>query len=488
MTLRNARPLLASAAAAAKARLAAAAFAPTATATHSRCLSALPSAYPSLPCAPEPAAAAAFAAAPTAATAVAPTPPLRSSLLQSHAAPLILRKAGGSRGVGGVATPARRLHATPASHNYGGSGSGGSGGWGTGPSGDGGWGFDSGRGLGAFGGVGGGRGGGGFKVSRNKSVANTVILFVPQASVYVVERFGKFHRILEPGLSFLIPFIDRIRHVQSLKEIAVEIPTQSAITQDNVTLEIDGVLYYRIEDPFKASYGVEDAEFAVSQLAQTTMRAEIGQLSLDRTLAERTQLNNNIVHAINSAAADWGIKCLRYEIRDIHPPDNVVAAMHQQVSAERRKRAEILESEGARQAAINVAEGKKQSVILDSEAVKMKQINSAEGESQAILLKATANAESIARIAATIAKQGDAGQDAISLAVAEKYMEAFSKIAKEGTTVVVPSNVADAASMVTQLMTVFNSVKTSRQTSLPSAAGSAATPVAPAASTVSSPQ
>ncbi|KAJ3203273.1 hypothetical protein HDU82_006706 [Entophlyctis luteolus] len=154
---------------------------------------------------------------------------------------------------------------------------------------------------------------------------NTVILFVPQASVYVVERFGRFHKILEPGLAILIPFVDRIRYVQSLKENAVEIPTQSAITQDNVTLEIDGVLYYKIEDAYK--------------------RAEIGQLTLDRTLAERTQLNHNIVNAINSAAFDWGI---RYEIRDVHPPENVVAAMHQQVSAERRKRAEILESEGAR--------------------------------------------------------------------------------------------------------------------------------------------
>ncbi|KAJ3298955.1 hypothetical protein HDU79_003281 [Rhizoclosmatium sp. JEL0117] len=284
-------------------------------------------------------------------------------------------------------------------------------------------------------------------------------MFVPQASVYVVERFGKFHKVLEPGLAILIPFIDRIKYVQSLKENAVEIPTQSAITQDNVTLEIDGVLYYRIEDPYKASYGVENAEFAVSQLAQTTMRAEIGQLTLDRTLAERTQLNHNIVNAINTAAFDWGIKCLRYEIRDVHPPENVVASMHQQVSAERRKRAEILESEGSRQAAINVAEGRKQSLILESEAEKATQINLAEGEAESIRLKALASAQAIAEVSNAIKQHGDSAQDAVSLSIAEKYIESFGKIAKEGTTVVVPSNVGDAAGMVTQLMAVFDSVK-----------------------------
>ncbi|KAJ3096789.1 hypothetical protein HDU97_005576 [Phlyctochytrium planicorne] len=265
-----------------------------------------------------------------------------------------------------------------------------------------------------------------------------IILFVPEKSAYVVERFGKFDRILEPGLSFLIPFIERIRYVQSLKENTVEIPTQSAITQDNVTLEIDGVLYYRIEDPYKASYGVQDPEYAVTQLAQTTM------LTLDRTLAERTQLNVNIVNAINAAAYDWGLKCLRYEIRDIHPPENVVAAMHQQVSAERKKRAEILESEGARQSAINVAEGKKQSLILESEAIKAQQINQAEGESKSILLKAEAQALAIDRVSEAILRNGGAGKDSLSFTVAEKYIDAFGQLAKEGTTVVVPSNVSDA--------------------------------------------
>ncbi|KAJ3271091.1 hypothetical protein HK104_004748 [Borealophlyctis nickersoniae] len=288
---------------------------------------------------------------------------------------------------------------------------------------------------------------------------NTVVKFVPQQEAWVVERMGKFHRILEPGLAILIPVLDRIRYVKSLKEVAVEIPSQSAITHDNVTLELDGVLYYRVVDPYKASYGVEDAEFAVAQLAQTTMRAEIGQMTLDRTLAERTQLNYNIVNAINSAAAEWGIKCLRYEIRDIHPPENVVGAMHQQVSAERRKRAEILESEGARQAAINVAEGRKQSAILESEAVKAKQINHAQGEAEAISLRASANALAIERIAEAIQSHGNNGHNAVSLSVAEKYIDAFGALAKESTTVVIPSSVNDVSGMVTQMMSVYNAVK-----------------------------
>ncbi|KAI8823380.1 uncharacterized protein EV422DRAFT_565330 [Fimicolochytrium jonesii] len=299
----------------------------------------------------------------------------------------------------------------------------------------------------------------GTAARRSKALpANTIIKFVPQQEAWIVERMGRFDRILEPGLAILVPVLDRVRYVKSLKEIAVEIPSQSAITQDNVTLELDGVLYFRVVDPYKASYGVENAEFAITQLAQTTMRAEIGQMTLDRTLAERTQLNFNIVNAINSAAADWGIKCLRYEIRDIHPPDNVVAAMHQQVGAERRKRAEILESEGARQASINVAEGRKQSAILESEAVKLRQINHAQGESEAILLRAQANAASISRIAQAIAAESHAGQDAVSLSVAEKYIDAFGNLAKEGTTVVVPASVSDVSSMVTQVMSVFRHV------------------------------
>ncbi|KAI8914612.1 hypothetical protein EDD86DRAFT_199702 [Gorgonomyces haynaldii] len=270
---------------------------------------------------------------------------------------------------------------------------------------------------------------------------------------------GRFNRILEPGLAILIPVLDSIRYVQTLKEVAVEVPSQSAITQDNVTLALDGVLYYRIVDPYKASYGVENAEYAITQLAQTTMRAEIGQMTLDKTLGQRALLNTNIVNAMNAASEEWGIKCLRYEIRDIHPPENVVQAMHQQVSAERRKRAEILESEGARQSAINVAEGNKQSAILESEGFKAKQVNHAIGEAEAIRLRAQASATMIEHIAEAIRKQGPEGRDALALSVAERYIESFGEIAKESTTVVVPSNVGDAAGMVSQMLTVFDSVK-----------------------------
>ncbi|KAG0006741.1 hypothetical protein BGZ80_005160, partial [Entomortierella chlamydospora] len=269
--------------------------------------------------------------------------------------------------------------------------------------------------------------------SRKTLPANTIIKFVPQQEAWIVERMGRYHATLEPGLQVLMPFLDRIKYVQSLKEVAIEIPSQSAITQD----------------PYKASYGVENAQFSVSQLAQTTMRAEIGQLTLDRTLAERAYLNANIVEAINVAAADWGIQCLRYEIRDIHPPDKVVQSMHQQVSAERTKRAQILDSEGSRQAAINVAEGLKQSTILQSEADKAEQINKASGEAEAILLRAQANAEGIRRIAEAIAST-PGGHHAVSLTVADKYVDAFAQLAKETNTLILPANASDAAGMVAQ--------------------------------------
>ncbi|RGB38054.1 hypothetical protein C1646_756100 [Rhizophagus diaphanus] len=269
---------------------------------------------------------------------------------------------------------------------------------------------------------------------------------------WIVERFGKFDRLLQPGLSVVIPFLERIKYVKSLKEICLNIPAQN-----NVTLVLDGVLYIKVVDPYKASYGVEDAEYAVAQLAQTTMRAEIGQMTLDRTLAERAHLNANIVDAINSAAEAWGIRCLRYEIRDIHPPTKVVESMHQQVSAERSKRASILESEGQRQAAINVAEGNKQSVILASEAEKAEQINKASGESEAIVLRARATAEGIIKIAHAI--ENPYGKDAVTLTIAEKYMEAFGNLAKEGNSIIVPASTSDAGSMIAQALSIYNNVK-----------------------------
>ena len=293
---------------------------------------------------------------------------------------------------------------------------------------------------------------------RSSLPANTVVKFVPQQTAWIVERMGRFNRVLEPGLAVLIPVIDRIAYVKSLKENAMEIPSQSAITADNVTLELDGVLYTRVFDPFKASYGVEDADYAISQLAQTTMRSEIGQLTLDHVLKERAALNTNITQAINEAAADWGVRCLRYEIRDIHAPAPVVEAMHRQVTAERSKRAEILESEGQRQSAINIAEGRKQSVILASEALKSEQINTAAGEAEAITLKANATARGIDSVSASIEKGGDSAQGALSLRVAEQYVEAFAKLAKEGTSVVVPGNVGDMGQMIATAMGVFKTV------------------------------
>ncbi|KAH3688674.1 hypothetical protein WICPIJ_000365 [Wickerhamomyces pijperi] len=287
--------------------------------------------------------------------------------------------------------------------------------------------------------------------------ANTVIRFVPQQTAWVVERMGKFNRILDPGLAILIPFLDKIQYVQSLKESAIEVPSQSAITSDNVTLEMDGVLYIKVVDAYKASYGVEDAEYAISQLAQTTMRSEIGQLTLDHVLRERASLNHNITTVLNEAAKDWGIECLRYEIKDIHPPSNVLEAMHRQVSAERSKRAEILESEGQRQSAINIAEGQKTSQILASEAQKAQSINEANGEAEAILLKAKATAEGIRAVAKAI-NETPGGTDAVSLQVAEKYVDAFGKIAKEGNSVVVPANLGDMGSLISGGLGIYGAV------------------------------
>ncbi|KIX04946.1 uncharacterized protein Z518_05817 [Rhinocladiella mackenziei CBS 650.93] len=296
--------------------------------------------------------------------------------------------------------------------------------------------------------------------------ANTIIRFVPQQTAWIVERMGRFNRILEPGLAILMPIIDRIAYVQSLKESAIEIPSQSAITADNVTLELDGVLYTRVFDAYKASYGVEDAEYAISQLAQTTMRSEIGQLTLDHVLKERANLNANITQAINEAAQEWGVVCLRYEIRDIHAPDGVVAAMHRQVTAERSKRAEILDSEGQRQSAINIAEGRKQSVILASEALRSEQINMASGEAEAILLKAQATAQGIDAVANAIRRGEASAQGAVSLSVAEKYVEAFSNLAKQGTAVVVPGNVGDIGGMIASAMAVYSKVNEGQKKSM----------------------
>jgi len=282
---------------------------------------------------------------------------------------------------------------------------------------------------------------------------NMGVMFVPQQEAWVVERMGKYHTILEPGLNFLIPIIDRIRYVQSLKEIAIDIPQQSAITKDNVAISIDGVLYLRIMDPYKASYGVEDPEFAITQLAQTTMRSEIGKMEMDGLFKERENLNISIVQSINMASEAWGIQCMRYEIRDIKLPDRIQDAMQMQVEAERQKRAAILKSEGLKASEINIAEGQKQSRILASEAEKAQLINSASGAAEAVVMAGEARAKSIRIMAEAL--NTESGSQAASLAVAENYVQAFGKLAKESNTLLLPSNPGDVSGMVSQAMSIY---------------------------------
>jgi regulator of protease activity HflC (stomatin/prohibitin superfamily) len=283
------------------------------------------------------------------------------------------------------------------------------------------------------------------------------VKFVPQQQVWIVERMGRYRLSMQAGLNFLIPFIDNISYRHSLKEEAVDIPSQTAITKDNVTLIIDGILYLKITDPKQASYGVGDARYAITQMAQTTMRSELGKMTLDRTFLERDNLNVSIVQSINEASVVWGIQCLRYEIKDITPPDNVRQAMELQVAAERKKRAEVLDSEGKRQSQINIAEGIKQEVVLKSEAAMTDQINRAKGEAEAILQVAKATAEGIEMVAASIDKSG--GEKAVALRLAEQYIEAFSKLAKENNTLILPAKTDDAGSMVAQALSIFNSIQ-----------------------------
>jgi regulator of protease activity HflC (stomatin/prohibitin superfamily) len=260
----------------------------------------------------------------------------------------------------------------------------------------------------------------------------TSIKFVPQNRVFVIERFGKFQSSKEAGLNFILPFVDRISADRSLKEQAVDVPEQSAITKDNISLHVDGVLYFRVLDPYKATYGVDDYLFAVTQLAQTTMRSELGKMELDKTFEERDLLNTNIVSAINDAAGPWGIQVLRYEIKDIVPPQSVMEAMEAQMKAERVKRAQILESEGDRQAAINRAEG----------------------EAKAIVAVATAQAEALRQVGAAAATEE--GQKAIQLDLATKAIEAKQAIAKESSVVLLPDSSTEPASVVAQAMTIIN--------------------------------
>ena len=276
-------------------------------------------------------------------------------------------------------------------------------------------------------------------------VAKTAIV-VPQQSGFVIERLGKFSRTLQAGFHILIPFIERIAYKHTLKEQAVDIAEQICITNDNVQVGVDGVLYMQVLDPGRASYGIGNYMFAISQLAQTTLRSEIGKIALDRTFEERGTINSNVVEELDKASDPWGVKVLRYEIKNINPPHDVLSAMEKQMRAEREKRAVILTSEGERDAKINQAEGEKQRVIKESEAKKQQQINEAEGEAQAILAVATATAEGLRQVAAAVSNEG--GAEAMQLRVAEQYIDEFGNLAKTGNTLVVPANLADLGAMI----------------------------------------
>jgi regulator of protease activity HflC (stomatin/prohibitin superfamily) len=280
-------------------------------------------------------------------------------------------------------------------------------------------------------------------------IARTAIV-VPQQSAYVVERLGRYSKTLSAGFHILLPFIETIRYRHSLKEIAVDIPAQVCITRDNVQVGVDGVLYLKVLNPERASYGITDYMFAISQLAQTTLRSEVGKIDLDKTFEERTNINTAVVSELDKASDAWGVKVLRYEIKNITPPHDVLAAMEKQMRAEREKRAVILTSEGTRDAAINTAEGTKQEVIKQSEARKQQQINEAEGQASAIMAVATATAEGIRRVAEAIKLPG--GQEAVQLRVAEQYIGQFGELAKESNTIVLPANVADVGSMIALAM------------------------------------
>jgi regulator of protease activity HflC (stomatin/prohibitin superfamily) len=280
-------------------------------------------------------------------------------------------------------------------------------------------------------------------------IAKTAIV-VPQQSAFVVERLGRYHATLGAGFHILLPFVDSIRYRHSLKEAAVDIPAQVCITRDNVQVGVDGVLYLKVLNPERASYGIADYLFAISQLAQTTLRSEVGKIDLDRTFEERTNINTAVVSELDKASEAWGVKVLRYEIKNITPPQDVLAAMEKQMRAEREKRAVILTSEGTRDAAINTAEGMKQETIKQSEARKQQQINEAEGQAAAILAVASATAEGIRRVADAIKVPG--GYEAVQLRVAEQYIGQFGELAKESNTLVLPANVADVGSMISLAM------------------------------------
>lgn len=284
------------------------------------------------------------------------------------------------------------------------------------------------------------------------------IRIVPQQQAWIVERLGKYHQKLEAGLNLVIPFIDVVRYRHTLKEVVLDIPSQVCITKDNVSVSVDGVLFFRVIDPVKASYGISNYEMAIIQLAQTTLRSEVGKIDLDRTFEEREKINTAVILGVDQATEPWGVKVLRYEIKTIQPPKEVLEAMEKQMRAEREKRAKILESEGDRDSRINRAEGNKQEVIKSSEADKSKQINEAEGKAAAILSIAEATAEGIRQVAQAIHQPG--GADAARLKVAEEYIKQMGQIAYDSRAIIVPSNFSEPSSMIASAMAVWENMGT----------------------------
>jgi regulator of protease activity HflC (stomatin/prohibitin superfamily) len=286
------------------------------------------------------------------------------------------------------------------------------------------------------------------------------VRIVPQQHAWVVERLGKFHATLGPGLNIVIPFIDRVAYKHSLKEVPLDVPSQVCITRDNTQLAVDGVLYFQVTDPQRASYGSSNYIVAITQLAQTTLRSVIGKLELDKTFEEREFINQSVVSAIDEAAMNWGVKVLRYEIKDLTPPAEILRAMQQQITAEREKRALIASSEGRKQEQINIATGEKAAAIAKSEGDKQSQINNAQGEAAAVLTVAQATAEAIRKVAEAIQSPG--GMEAVNLKVAERYVDAFGNLAKAGNTLIVPANLADVGSLISTAMTVVKSQSANR--------------------------
>jgi len=277
---------------------------------------------------------------------------------------------------------------------------------------------------------------------------------VPQQNAWVVERLGKYHGTLTPGLNILVPFIDRVAYRHSLKEIPLDVPSQVCITKDNTQLTVDGILYFQVTDPMRASYGASNYIIAITQLAQTTLRSVIGKMELDRTFEERTSINTAVVHALDEAAQNWGVKVLRYEIKDLTPPASILHSMQAQITAEREKRALIAASEGRRQEQINIATGEREAFIARSEGEKQAEINNAQGQAAAIVAVAEANADAIRKVAQAIREPG--GEQAVQLKVAEKAVEAYSQLAQKNNTMIVPGNMSEVSGLIATAMAIIN--------------------------------